>query len=98
MKAKAKAELSMPPGPYSELAQRALRVASRMGLWLLVEGLADNPAWRVYSRTSGRLVLSYFPRSRRWLAGQEEGHCRGYREALGKAAGLSRPAQNDSRD
>lgn len=82
------ASTKAPQGPYAGLWRRARRTADR-GLWLLWEGPAADPVWRVFSRQSGRLVLSYWPASRRWVAAGQSGRCRGWAEALARAAAVS---------
>lgn len=94
MKAKSKAmgKAKSPPGPFAHLAHPARRVATRLGLWFLIEGAAADPRWLVYSRESGRLLMTYYVRSRHWLAGQDQGHCKGWRQALDRAARLANTA------
>jgi hypothetical protein len=82
-------------GPYTGLECGAKRAASRLGLWVLFGEPADDPQWSVFSRGTGRVVLTYYPRSRRWFCGQDQGRCEGgYREAFERAAGFRKCSEN----
>ncbi len=65
--------------------------AHRLGLYLLVErSKRGQPAWRLYGKASGQLVLIYYPCWRRWLGGQGHGEGQaGFRKAFEIAAKLA---------
>lgn len=84
--AKVKRRAKAAPGPFTRLEGRARRHAAGLGLYVLAEGKPDDPTWRIYCQRSGRCLLTYWPLSRRWFAFGEEGQCRGFRDALARAA------------
>jgi hypothetical protein len=81
-------------GPYGSLAAVAVREARRRKLFLLIEGPNAAPRWVVYSSTSGRTLLTFWPSTRRWLpAGGDGGTAHDWREVINLSVRLDRQAQ-----
>jgi len=79
------------------LALAAIGEAPRLGLFVLVEA-EPRPAvgptrWLVYSKTSGRFLMTYWPKTYHYRAGGDDGHVKHWRDALALAARLDERAR-----
>jgi hypothetical protein len=77
----------------ARLTAQAQREARRRGLLLVVEGFPSGrhgELWRLYDAQTGRLLLSYQFRTRRWWSGQNRrGQLLCWKESLDLAAHLA---------
>jgi hypothetical protein len=65
--------LGVPPGPFAGVYARALEQAKEVGLYLLHEGTGHDPSWRVYHAKTGKHLMTYSPRTRRWVGSGKSG-------------------------
>lgn len=64
----------------------AIHMASRHGLYMLVEDDGPGRRWEIWDRRTGQRLLTYWTDSRRWNDGRLSGKCRHWREAIRLAA------------
>lgn len=66
-KTRPKAEKAEREEPLSPAEQEAVRRAGRLGLYVLFEYAGWKRSWRVYSRSDGKPVLTYYPSSAKYI-------------------------------
>lgn len=67
---------------------KVIHAANKRGLYVLVEGKGDNFKYDFFSRKTGKVVLTYYPVSKRWLGtGDQQGRADDFRAALDAALG-----------
>ena len=62
--------------------QKVLYNARQRGLFMMASGEGHNFKYEFWNKKSGKLVLTYYQESGRWLSGQRDGKTANYLEAL----------------
>jgi hypothetical protein len=78
-------------GPFAHFTWKAMKAAEYAGFYILVEGAAEDPCWSIFSRATGKWVINYHPKSRRWARSHTDwGTVKGWREVLAMVVSGSR--------
>jgi hypothetical protein len=68
--------------PGSDWKRLAIRQAKRAGMFILFEKLGADAKWLVYDLLTGSCVLTWFPRTASWRAGDSSGTEKDFEKVL----------------
>ena len=77
---------------------KVIHAANRCGLFVLADGVGRNFKYEFWSRSTGKIVLVYYPDSGHWMFGSKDGTVSDYREALDQVSTEHRRDTRAERD